>query len=154
MRVVDVWGRSADGGRSILSARRDLPIRGEFTKAEAAYARANGRGRKPYPGLALLRLAQGQIDAAAVSIRGVLARYASAGSSRQGIAAAIEILLAARDLDTASAATGELPEIANRIGASLLRAASAHATGALLLARGTSLERQRRCARHARSGAS
>ena len=59
-------------------------LRGEFTKAEAAYARANERGRKPYPGLALLRLAQGQIDAAAVSIRGVLARHASAGSSRQG----------------------------------------------------------------------
>ena len=47
-------------------------LRGEFTKAEAAYARANERGRKPYPGLSMLRLAQGQIDAAAASIRVVL----------------------------------------------------------------------------------
>ena len=47
-------------------------LRGEFTKAEEAYARANERGRKPQPGLSLLRLAQGQIDAAAASIRSAL----------------------------------------------------------------------------------
>ena len=111
-------------------------LRGEFTKAEAAYARANERGRKPYPGLALLRLAQGQIDAAAVSIRGVLVDTRAPAARARVLAAAIEILLAARDLDNARAATGELTEIASRIGASLLHAASAHATGALLLAQG------------------
>jgi tetratricopeptide (TPR) repeat protein len=47
-------------------------LRGEFTKAEEAYTRAHERGRKPHPGLSLLRLAQGQIDAAAASIRSVL----------------------------------------------------------------------------------
>ena len=111
-------------------------LRGEFTKAEAAYARANERGRKPYPGLALLRLAQGQIDAAAVSIRGVLVDTRAPAARARVLAAAIEILLAARDLDNARAATGELTEIASRIGASLLHAASAHATGALLLVQG------------------
>ncbi len=111
-------------------------LRGDFTKAEAAYARANDRGRKPYPGLALLRLAQGQIDAAAVSIRGVLADTRAPAARARVLAAAIEILLAARDLDNARAATGELTDIASRIGASLLQAASAHATGALLLAQG------------------
>ena len=111
-------------------------LRGEFTKAEAAYARANERGRKPYPGLSLLRLAQGQIDAASVSIRGVLLD-ARAPATRAGVlAAAIEILLAAKDLENARAAAGELMEVANRIDASLLHAASAHATGALLLAQG------------------
>ena len=111
-------------------------LRGEFTEAEAAYARANERGRKPYPGLALLRLAQGQIDAAAVSIRGVLADTRAPAARARVLAAAIEILLAARDLDNARAATGELTEIASHIGASLLHAASAQATGALLLAQG------------------
>ena len=111
-------------------------LRGEFTKAEAAYARANERGRKPYPGLALLRLAQGQIDAAAASIRGVLVDTRAPAARARVLAAAIEILLAARDLDNARAATEELTEIARRIGASLLRAASAHAIGALLLAQG------------------
>ena len=111
-------------------------LRGEFAKAEAAYARAYERGRKPYPGLALLRLAQGQIDAAAVSIRGVLVDTRAPAARARVLAAAIEILLAARDLDNARAATGELTEIASRIGASLLHAASAHATGALLFAQG------------------
>ena len=111
-------------------------LRGEFPEAEAAYARANERGRKPYPGLSLLRLAQGQIDAAAVSIRGVLDDARAPAPRARVLAAAIEILLAANDLEKARTAAGELLEIANRIGASLLRAASAHATGALLLAQG------------------
>ena len=38
-------------------------LRGEFARAEAAYTRANERGRKPQPGLSLLRLTQGQIMA-------------------------------------------------------------------------------------------
>jgi ATP/maltotriose-dependent transcriptional regulator MalT len=115
-------------------------LRGEFAKAEAAYARANERGRKPYPGLALLRLAQGQIDAAVVSIRGVLVDTRAPSARARALAAAIEILLAARDLDNARAATGELTDIASRIGAPLLHAASAHATGALLLAQGNIAE--------------
>jgi len=111
-------------------------LRGEFARAEAAYARANERGRRPYPGLSLLRLAQGQIDAAAVSIRGVLVDTRAPAARARVLAAAIEILLAASDLDHARAATGELTDIASRIGAPLLHAASAHATGALLLAQG------------------
>ena len=111
-------------------------LRGEFTRAEAAYARANERGRRPYPGLALLRLAQGQIDAAAVSIRGVLADTRPPAARARVLAAAIEILLAARDFDHARAATGELTDIARCIGAPLLQAAAAHAAGALRLAQG------------------
>jgi DNA-binding CsgD family transcriptional regulator len=111
-------------------------LRGTFSEAEAAYARANERGRKPYPGLALLRLAQGQIDAAAVSIRGVLVDTRAPAARARVLAAAIEILLAARDLDNARAATGELTDIARHIGARLLHAAAAHATGAVLLAQG------------------
>jgi tetratricopeptide (TPR) repeat protein len=58
-------------------------LRGEFAKAETVYTRANERGRKPQPGLSLLRLAQGQIDAAAASIRGVLLDTRTPRSSRQ-----------------------------------------------------------------------
>jgi len=111
-------------------------LRGEFTKAEAAYAQANERGRKPYPGMALLRLAQGQIDAAAASIRGVLLEKRAPAARARVLAAAIEILLAAKDLESARTATAELTDIAAHIGALLLHAASAHATGALLLAQG------------------
>jgi ATP/maltotriose-dependent transcriptional regulator MalT len=52
------------------------------------------------------------------------------------LAAAVEILLAAGDLESARAAAAELAEIAGSIGAPLLRAASAHATGALRHAEG------------------
>jgi hypothetical protein len=49
---------------------------------------------------------------------------------------AVEILLAAGDLENARAGAAELSEIASAFDASLLSAASAHATGAVLLAEG------------------
>jgi DNA-binding CsgD family transcriptional regulator len=111
-------------------------LRGEFTKAEAAYARANERGRKPQPGLSLLRLAQGQIDAAAASIRGVLLDTRVRTARARMLAAAVDILLAAGDLENARAAATELSDIASAMGARLLSASFSHATGAVLLAEG------------------
>jgi DNA-binding CsgD family transcriptional regulator len=111
-------------------------LRGEFTKAEEAYTRAHERGRKPQPGLSLLRLAQGQIDAAAASIRSVLLDTQALISRARMLPAAVEILLAADDVAAARAASSELSEIALAFDAPLLAAASAHATGALLLAEG------------------
>jgi DNA-binding CsgD family transcriptional regulator len=111
-------------------------LRGEFTKAEEAYSRANERGRKPQPGLSLLRLAQGQIDAAAASIRSVLLDVRVRASRATMLMAAVDIVLAAGDLDEARVAALELAQIAAAIGTPFLRAASAHATGAVRLAEG------------------
>jgi DNA-binding CsgD family transcriptional regulator len=111
-------------------------LRGEFEKAEVAYMQANERGRKPQPGLSLLRLAQGEIDAAAASIRSVLLDTRTQAARARMVAAAVDILLAAGDLEGARAAATELSTIASAIGASLLNAASAQATGAVLLAEG------------------
>jgi DNA-binding CsgD family transcriptional regulator len=111
-------------------------LRGEFTKAEEAYTRAYERGRKPQPGLSLLRLAQGQIDAATASIRSVLLDTRAQISRARMLPAAVEILLAADDVGAARTASAELSEIALAFGAPLLAAASAHATGAVLLAEG------------------
>ena len=111
-------------------------LRGEFAKADTAYTRANERGRKPQPGLSLLRLAQGQIDAAAASIRGVLLDTRTPVARAGMLGPAVEILLAAGDRESARASAAELSEIASAIDASLLSAASAHATGAVLLAEG------------------
>ena len=111
-------------------------LRGEFTRAEEAYTRAHERGRKPQPGLSLLRLAQGRVDAAAASIKSVLLdAQAPVGRARM-LPAAVEILLAAGDVVTARAASAELSEIAVAFGAPLLAAASAHANGAVRLAEG------------------
>jgi DNA-binding CsgD family transcriptional regulator len=111
-------------------------LRNEFADAEAAYARANERGRKPQPGLSLLRLAQGQIDAAAASIRTVLADTTLRVARTRMLPAAVEILLAADDLDHARTAAAELSEIAGAVDTPFLSAASAHATGAVLIAEG------------------
>ena len=111
-------------------------LRGQFAKAEAAYTRANERGRKPQPGLSLLRLAQGQIDAAATSIRSVLLDTRVRASRARMLAAAVEILLAASELENARAAASELAEIARSIDAPLLHARSAHAAGTVALAEG------------------
>jgi len=110
-------------------------LRGEFAKAEAAYTHANERGRKPQPGLSLLRLAQGQIDAAALSIRSVLMDAQTPAARARTLGGAVEILLAAKDLEHACAAAEELAEIARALHAPLLSAMSAHATGAVLLAK-------------------
>jgi DNA-binding CsgD family transcriptional regulator len=113
-------------------------LRGEFTKAEAAYTRANERGRKPQPGLSQLRLAQGHVEDAAASIRSVLLDTRAQTARTRMLAAAVEILLAAGDCEHARAVAAELSEIAHATGAALLAAASAHATGAVLLAEGDS----------------
>ncbi len=51
-------------------------LRGEFAAAEEAYQAARQGGWEPQPGLALLRLAQGNGDAAAAAIRRMLVRDA------------------------------------------------------------------------------
>jgi ATP/maltotriose-dependent transcriptional regulator MalT len=111
-------------------------LRGELEKAEAAYLQANERGRKPQPGLSLLRLAQGEIDAAAAAIRSVLLDTRTQAARARLLAAAVEILVAAGDVESARAAASELSSIAGAIGALLLSAASAQATGAVLLSDG------------------
>jgi len=109
-------------------------LRGEFSKAEEAYTRAHERGRKPQPGLSLLRLTQGHADAAAAAIRGVLLDTQARAARARMLAAAVEILLAAHDPASAREASAELSEIAASFDAPLLSGASAHATGAVLLA--------------------
>ena len=111
-------------------------LRGEFAKAEENYSRAHERGRKPQPGLSLLRLAQGQIDTAAASIRSVLVDTRSRTARARMLPAAVEILLAAADPSGAHEASAELSEIATSFDALLLSGTSAQATGAVLLADG------------------
>jgi len=108
-------------------------LRGEFAEAEAAYTRANERGRKPQPGLSLLRLAQGQIDTAAASIRAVLADTPLRAARTRMLPAAVEILLAAGEIDSARTAAAELSDIARALPTPFLSAASAHAKGAVHL---------------------
>lgn len=111
-------------------------LRGDFATAEDAYREASRLGREPQPGLALLRLAQGQTDAARTAIRRVLNEAPGRLARAKLLAACSEIMLAADDVAAARTACDELSEIAGGLGAPLLDAASAAAIGAVLLAEG------------------
>jgi DNA-binding CsgD family transcriptional regulator len=132
----DLLSSRASAGAALYRCGELHRLRGEFTKADEAYTRAHERGRKPQPGLSLLRLAQGQIDAAAASIRSALLDTQEQIGRARLLPAAVEILLAAEDFAAARAASAELSEIALTFGAPLLAAASEHAAGAVLLAEG------------------
>jgi class 3 adenylate cyclase len=87
---------------------------GDFAAAEEAYRKADDLGRDPQPGLALLRLAQGKVDAAASAIRRALAdeHLDPLGRSRR-LPAQIEIALAAGEIRRARESTDELEAIAD-----------------------------------------
>ena len=112
-------------------------LRGEFAAAEEAYRQASEWGRVPQPGLAQLRLAQGNVDAAQAAIRNVIDETHGRVARANVLPAHIDIMLAANDVTAARAAADELSEIAAGLKAPLLNAMSTHAQGAVLLAEGS-----------------
>ncbi len=111
-------------------------LRGDASAAEAAYREASQWGHEPQPGLALLRLAQGQVDAAVAAIHRAIDEAALPGTRPKLLPAFVEILLAAQDVDAARRAADELTQIAETMGAPFLRAAAAYAGGSVSLASG------------------
>jgi len=111
-----------------------LRLRGEHAAAETAFRRATELGRDPQPGLALLRLAQGQIDVAKAMIGRALGEAEDPMSRARSLGPAVEISLAADDTGAARIAAEELRAIAAEIGTPLLKAHAAHAIGAVLMA--------------------
>ncbi len=111
-------------------------LRGDFSDAEDAYRVAGERGRAPYPGLALLRLAQGQRDAAKAAICRVAEEVRDRRTRARVLAACVEIQLAAAEIALARKAADELAAIATEAGGPFLHALSSHASGAVLLAEG------------------
>jgi DNA-binding CsgD family transcriptional regulator len=109
-------------------------MRGEFDAAEKAYREAGRWQRAPQPGMALLRLAQGEIEAASSSIRRIADEVSDLGHRTRVLDSYVEIVLAAKDVGAARAAAEELQELAEQFNAPLVHAMSARATGAVLLA--------------------
>src|SRR6266702_4785507 len=85
---------------------------GEFAQAEDGYRQALESGRQPQPGLAQLRLAQGQVDVAAAAIRTALDEAQDRAARSRMLAPYVEIVLAAGDVQAARVAADELAEIA------------------------------------------
>jgi ATP/maltotriose-dependent transcriptional regulator MalT len=113
---------------------------GRFDSAEEQFSLASRLGDDPQPGLALLRLARGSVQAAAAMVRRSLAETHQPGRRIQVLAAATEILLAVGETDAASAAAQELREIATVNRTPLVVALGQHALGAVCLARDTPAE--------------
>ena len=151
MRLHGAWGEAADEAKRACERLAGRPavgmafyqqaelqrLRGEFAEAENAYRQAGQWGREPQPGLAMLRLAQGQVDAAAVAIRSSGGRGERPGRPVHG----------ARRRSSRSCwppttsmrlrvAAAELAQIADDLGAPLLHAMAGHAMGAVLLGEG------------------
>ena len=111
-------------------------LRGEFDDARDSYREANEHGRSPQPGLALLRLAQGNTDTAVAAIRRVVDE-ADGPIERIGVLGPfVEIVLASGDVDGAQAAADELSQLAEELAAPVVQAMAAHTSGAVLVARG------------------
>jgi DNA-binding CsgD family transcriptional regulator len=111
-------------------------LSGEFPQAAEAYRQASRWGREPRPGLARLRLAQGQVDAAQAAIRRVLDEAQDRVTRSRLLPAVVEIMCAAGDAVAARAAADELSKLADDLEAPLLRALAAQAQGAVLLLEG------------------
>ena len=120
--------------------------RGDLPAAAEALQRAYAIGQDPEPALSLLRLAEGNIAAADISIQQALDEPGRMPSWRappdsglfrlELLPARVEIALAAKDLVTARSASEELTELAARFGTPSGAASAAVARGAVLLGEG------------------
>jgi DNA-binding CsgD family transcriptional regulator len=127
-RIVDPRDAVVLGAAFYL--RGDLSrLRGELDDASDAYRQANELGRVPQPGLALLRVAQGRLDAAAAAIRRVLDESNDPLSRSRVLGAFVEIMCLTGDAAAALPAAQELEAIASELNMPLLRAMAATALG-------------------------
>jgi len=88
--------------------------RGDFAAAEEAYRKANEAGHSAQPGLALLRLAQGKVEAAATALKRELAELQDPLLRARRLPAQVEIALASGEIAKAREAADELEAIADR----------------------------------------
>lgn len=129
------WALTEIGGIRLLT--------GDLAGAEEALLQAHELGLGQ-PGLALLRLAQGKVEAAAASIRRALDEGPQVPLVRVPLLPAqVEIALAAADIETARSAAVELEEIAKTIGTPALEASASCARGAVLLVEGNAVGARR-----------
>jgi tetratricopeptide (TPR) repeat protein len=120
--------------------------KGDIAGAEEALVAAHGAGWDPQPGLALVRLAQGDAATAAASIRDALERPLRVPSKERPpnthlqraplLQAQVEIAIAAGEIGRARSAADELELVAARFESKALVAGAALARGRVRLADG------------------
>ncbi|WP_395366967.1 LuxR C-terminal-related transcriptional regulator [Streptomyces sp. YH02] len=111
-------------------------LQGAFVAAEEAYRDTSRCGGDPQPGLALLRLAQGNVDAAGAALRRVLGETTGPLERARLLPAHIEIMLAVGDTEAARSACDELGALSEKYRGGVLGVIAAGARGAVDLATG------------------
>ncbi len=111
-------------------------LRGELDAADDAYRDASRYGHDPAPGFALLRLAQGDVDAAVRAVTRMLEEHGGGVARAVLLAAAVEVRLASGDTAGARQLADELASLAASTGTEMLAACSAYAHGTVMLASG------------------
>jgi DNA-binding CsgD family transcriptional regulator len=109
---------------------------GDLDGAEVAFGRAAELCGRDCAGIALLRLAQGRVDAAQRVIEGCLHDAAGRPLARARVLPAhVQVCIAAGALDPANRSADELETIALEFGTPMLRAVALSSRGRVLLAR-------------------
>ena len=134
-RCEEAMNRAA-AGQALYQQGELHRLQGDFEAAEAAYRDASEFGREPQPGLALLRLAQGDVEAATGMTRRAAAETVEPFARATMLPAHVEVMLAAGDLEDARKAADELAEIAATGKRPLLEAIAARVQGEVELAQG------------------
>jgi class 3 adenylate cyclase len=130
---LEAFGRMPQAGAAAYEVGEVRLRRGDLDGAEEAFALAHRLGHEPQPGIARLRLARGQVDAARSSIRTAIADQQEPLERARLLPARVEIALAAYDVDEARAAAEELAGIADTFDSPTLRAAGKLALGFVLI---------------------
>ena len=152
IRLTGAWQEAEREARNAYDEVRDFNVsyaaealyqigeirlnRGDLVEAGDAFRQAHDLGREPSPGLALLRLAEGNVGGAAAAIKRGLAAEIQPLSRARLLPAQVTIALAAGDLATASAAAAELASISATYATPALRAHAQYARAAVALAQG------------------
>lgn len=129
-------GLAANAFVQLGEVRRRL---GDDAGADDAFARAQELGGRPQPGLALLRLAQGKVDAARTGLVLAVASEHQPSARLRLLSAQVEVAIAAGELDEAVVASAEIDAIARDIATPSYTAAADTAAGAIALAKGEAL---------------
>jgi tetratricopeptide (TPR) repeat protein len=165
-QVLHRYGAFAEGAREALRAVEetatldlahagiawrelgDIRLRqGDIEGADEAFVRAHEYGVSPEPGLALLRLARGELHAAGAGLESALEPLGAGQLARARLLPAkVEVALTAGDREAARGAVGELEETADTYRTPALAAVAEHARGAYELSAGDTAEAQRRLA--------
>lgn len=127
-------------GRALYELGEVHRLRGETAAAEDAFRRAWETGHEPQPGLALLRLSQGRVDAAAKALDRLLAERTTVVSRLPLLGPRVQVMLEASRLEDAENSTAELESAAESLATSAVEAEADRARGAVMLARGRAEE--------------